>query len=162
MEVASISQIKRELSERSSEEIIEYCLRMAKYKKDNKELLNYLMFEAFDESSYIEELKQEIVQEFNGINIDSVYYAKKSIRRILRFVTKHIRYSGIKQTEVELLIFFCRQFRSLPISFHQSKLLMNVYDRQLQHIQKAMKQLDEDLQFDYQGELENINCPLPM
>ena len=161
MDVASISQIKRELSEHSLEEVIEYCLRMAKYKKDNKELLNYLLFEAFDEDQYVNELKREIATEFADININSVYYAKKSIRRILRLITKHIRYSGIKQTEVELLIFFCQQFRELSLPFRQSKVLMNLYDRQLQNIYKAMAQLDEDLQFDYHAELEIIDCSLP-
>jgi hypothetical protein len=157
MYTATLSEIRKELKQRSSEEIAEFCLKMARYKKDNKELLNYLLFEAFDEANYIEELKLEIELQFSEI-----YYAKKSIRRILRFVTTQVRYSGIKQTEVELLIFFCQQFRKLPIPFHQSKVLMNIYDRQLLNIRKAMIQLNEDLQFDYQAELEIIGCPLPM
>lgn len=161
MDVASISEIKRELKERSPEEIMQYCLRMAKFKKDNKELLNYLLFEAYDETQYIEELKEEMELEFSEINLDSVYYAKKSIRRILRNVSKHIKYSGIKETEIELLIFFCQQFRKLPLPFHDSKVLVNLYERQLKNIHKAMATLDEDLQFDYQMELEEIRRPLP-
>ena len=106
-------------------------------------------------------LKIELEEQFTEINLSSVYFAKKSLRRILRIVTKHIKYSGIKQTEVELLIYYCQLFRSLPLPFHQSKVLINLYNRQLQNIQKALKTLNEDLQFDYQGEFEEIDKSLP-
>lgn len=153
---ATISEIKRELRERSKTEMIEYCLRLAKFKRDNKELLDYLLFEAYDEENYKYEIRKELELQFNDINVSSVYYAKKSLRKILRFVTKHIKYSGIKQTEVELLINYCQHFRKLPLPFHSSKVLLNLYDRQLKNIRKALSHLDKDLQFDYEPELEEI------
>lgn len=160
MKIASLSEIKRELKERSQEELVELCMRVAKYKRDNKGLLNYLLFEAYDEESYVDVLKSEIEIEFAEMNASSVYLAKKSIRRILRMVTKHIKYSGSKQTEAELLIFFCLEMRKLKLPFQESKVLINLYNRQLQNIQKALSYLDEDLQFDYQAELEEINRSL--
>ena len=161
MEVATLSSIKKELRERSSEELINYCLKMAKFKKDNKELLNYLLFEAYDEENFISAVKDDIEEMFFAINLSSVYYAKKSIRKILRFVSKQIRYSGIKQTEVELLIFFCLEFRKLALPFYESKVLLNLYERQLFNINKALNTLDEDLQFDFQAALDEISRPLP-
>ena len=161
MEVAAISSIKKELKERSPEELVNYCLKMAKFKKDYKELLNYLLFEAYDEENFIFSIKSDVEEMFSEINLNSVYYAKKSIRKILRFVSKHIRYSGIKQTEVELLIFFCQEFRRLSLPFYESKVLLNLYDRQLVNISKALNMLDEDLQFDYQAELDEVSKPLP-
>lgn len=160
MKIASLSEIKRELKERSYEELVELCLRVAKYKRDNKGLLNYLLFEAYDEENFIDVLKSEIEIEFAEMNTSSVYLAKKSIRRILRMVTKHIKYSDSKQTEAELLIFFCQEMRKLKLPFHESKVLINLYNRQLQNIQKSLSFLDEDLQFDYQAELEEINKSL--
>lgn len=160
MKIASISVLQKELKERSSQEIIDICMRIAKYKKENKELLNYLLFEAFDEENYKQMLKNEIEEEFAEINLSSVYFAKKSIRRILRLATKHIKYSGSKQTEVELLIFFCQEMRKLKLPFHESKVLINLYNRQLINIQKSMATLDEDLQFDYSSDLEQIRTPL--
>ncbi len=160
MYIASISEIKKELKEKSREELTEYCLRIAKYKKDNKELLNYLLFEAYNEESFKEVLKNEMELEFQSINTDSIYFAKKNIRRILRYITRQIRYSGLKQTEVELLISFCLYFRTLPLPFSQSKVLMNMYERQLKNIQKALVTLEEDLRFDYQSEMEDISKPL--
>lgn len=160
MKIASLSEIKRELNERTPEELKAFCLRIVKFKKDNKELLNYLLFEAYDEENYKEVLKSEIDIEFAEMNTSSVYLAKKSIRRILRTVTKHIKYSNSKLTAVELLIFFCQNMRELDLPYHESKVLVNLYNRQLQNIQKALSSLDEDLQFDYQSELENISKPL--
>jgi len=160
MQAASISEIKKELKERSRIELIDYCLRIAKFKKDNKELLNYLLFEAYDEDNFRKVLKDEAEELFSEINTSSLYYVKKSMRKILRYVSKYIRYSGIKQTEVELLIHFCLQFRKLNIPFHDSKVLINLYNRQLQNIQKAMNMLDEDLQFDYQEEMNEVQKPL--
>lgn len=160
MKIASISELKKELKERSQPELIEFCLKLIKYKKENKELLNYLLFEAYDEDNYKSELKSEIEEQFSEINLSSVYFAKKSIRRILRYVAKHIKYSGSKQTEVELLISFCQQLRQLPLPFHESKVLINLYHRQLQNIQKALNTFDEDLRFDYQFDLDEISKPL--
>lgn len=157
MKIASLSEIKSELKVMPHEELIKVCLRIAGFKKENKELLNYLIFESGNEAGYRETLKNEIEEEFVTVNTKSVYLAKKGIRRILRMVSKHIKYSGSKQTEVELLIFFCQQMRSLNMSFQNSKVLINLYNRQVQNIQKALLSLEEDLQYDYKRDV-----PIPL
>ena len=160
MEIASLSEIKRELRTLSHEELMTVCLRISRFKKENKELLNYLLFESIDEENYREVLKNEIADEFQTTNTRSLYLAKKSIRKVLRIVAKHIKYSDSKQTEVELLICFCQQMRQLTLPYQDSKVLINLYNRQLLNIGKALNHLDEDLQFDYQSDLEEIQKPL--
>ena len=49
MKPASLSLLKRELENLSAKEVQELCLKLAKYKKDNKELLSYLIFDSGDE-----------------------------------------------------------------------------------------------------------------
>ena len=156
MKTASLSEIKRELRDMPHEKLIDVCLRMARFKKENKELLNYLLFESVDEENYKGMLKIEIEEEFKNINTRSFYLAKKSIRRILRIINKYIKYSDSKQTEVELLIFFCQQMRKMKIRLHESKVLTNLFDRQLINIEKALNSMDEDLQFDYHDEIQKI------
>src|SRR4051812_46346301 len=112
MKAASIHEVKKELSELSPAKVKELCLRLAKYKKENKELLTYLLFEAHNERDYIENLKKEIDSLFEEINTDNLYYAKKGIRKTLRITNKFIRYSGIKETEVEVLIYFCTKIKN--------------------------------------------------
>ncbi len=161
IEINTISTLKKELQNLPREVLIEHCLRMAKYKKDNKELLNYLLFESDDEQNYIQQIKREIEKEFTTINTTTFYYIKKSIRRIHRIITKYIRHSGKKETEVELLIFFCQQMRFSGISFKASKVMVNLYERQLKAIHKSLSALHADIRIDYESELEEVDQPLP-
>lgn len=60
MKAASIKTIKDELKHKTSSELLELCLTLTRFKKENKELLTYLLFEAHDEDRYIETVKLEI------------------------------------------------------------------------------------------------------
>ena len=156
MKTASIIEIKKVLKTLDEDQLMACCLRMAKFKKDNKELLTYLLFEEKDEQSYIDLIKEEIVLEFEEINSNHIYYAKKGIRKILRNVTKYIRYSGKKQTEVELLICFCETLRDSGIRFRSSSALHNLYETQIRKIKKALNTLHEDLRYDYQDIIDQL------
>jgi len=156
MQASYLSQIKQELKNKNSGELLEICLRLARFKKENKELLTYLLFEADDEQSYIESIKNYIEHEFSEINKSNVYFAKKSIRKILKNTNKFIRYSRQKQTEVELLIFFCRCLKDSGLPLSRSVALTNLYSRQLEKIKKSLKSLHEDLQFDYGEEINQL------
>lgn len=131
-------------------------MRLAKYKKENKELLTYLLFEADDEDGYIDAVKQQIDLEFEKINLQNLYLAKKTIRKVLRTTDKFIKYSGLKQTEASLLIYFCSKMNSQNIIWEHSTAMMNLYDRQIVKINKAISQLHEDLQFDFRNEMEEV------
>jgi hypothetical protein len=156
METASVAQIKKELKSLSKEDLLEHCLRVAKYKKENKELLSYLLFEAHDEQQYIEDIKEEIALDFSRILDINTYYIKKSVRKILRNVNKKAKYSGIKTTEVELLIFFCEKMKERGFNSMKHMVLLNIYDRQLEKIRKLISGLHEDLQYDYHSMLESL------
>jgi hypothetical protein len=156
MKAVTISVLKKELAGLSSRKILEICLRLAKYRKENKELLTYLLFDSGDEEEYIRKVKSEIDLQLEEMNKSNLYYVKKSLRKTLRITNKYIRYSGNKQTEVELLLYFCRKFNELKIPVHKSVTLSNMYQRQLQKIKKAAGTLHEDLQFDYDKEVEQL------
>src|SRR3712207_8494859 len=51
---------RSELTSLPPKKVTELCLRLAKYRKENKELLSYLLFEAHNEQGYIESVKKEI------------------------------------------------------------------------------------------------------
>ncbi len=156
MKAAYITQLKQELNTRSSNELLEISLRLARFKKENKELLTYLLFEVQDEQSYIESIKNETDRQFEEINKSNIYFAKKSIRKIVRTTNKFIRYSGRKQTEVELLLHFCRCLKDSGIPLNKSIALNNIYIRQIQKIKKVISSLHEDLQYDYGEELKSL------
>ncbi len=154
MKPAGISEIKNELGNLSAARLAALCLQLAKYKKDNKELLSYLLFEAGDMTAYLGTVKAEMDQLFTEINSSHLYFAKKTLRKILRITGKHIRYTGSRQAEAELLIYFCRKMKASGIAFENSTVLNNLYQAQLKKINAAVAGFHEDLQYDYLKEIK--------
>jgi len=156
MTTASIQEIKKELRALEADSIQELCMKLAKYKKENKELLNYLLFEAHNEKAFIENVKDELLELFKTVPTSNVYYIKKSLRKILRFANRQIKYSGIKQTELEIRIFFCTKMKEAKIPRNPGTVLFNLYQQQLKKIENAFAKLPEDTQADYERELKFI------
>jgi len=158
MESRSIKEIRDELKNYPPEQLQELCLRMARFKKDNKELLTYLLFESENEAGFIKIVKAEIDAGFKNMNRKSGYLIKKSLRKILKDTTQAIRYSGIKTTEVELLIYFCRKMRTEKIPMSTSPIIRNMYARQVHKIETTIAKLHEDLQFDYEADIAYLKA----
>ena len=155
MKAVSLNEIKKELTFLEPQAVQELCLRLARFKQENKELLTYLLFEAHDENTFVENIKLEIANDFEIIPSKSnLYHAKKSIRKILRLVNKVVRYSGIKKSEVELRICFLVQLNDSGINFHSSPVIVNLYNQQIKKINTALAKLPEELQYDYQEEMK--------
>lgn len=156
MKAVSVAQIKKELQHCTSEELAELCLRLAKFKQENKEILTYLLLEAHDETGYITSVKAEVDAQFEQINTSSYYYMRKSVRKILKTIKKFARYSLKKETEVELLLHFCLQLKAFQPSIFDNVTLSNTYFRQLGLIKKTIEGLHEDLQYDYRQKLTEL------
>jgi len=156
MKAATLAELKQELSSRSPGELLDLCLRLARFKKENKELLTYLLYEASNEQAYIEDIIREVDQQFEQINTSSYYYIKKSVRKILRTIRKYVRYSKKKETEVELLLYFCSRLKKMSPPMENNAALLNIYKRQVDAIRKTISSLHEDLQFDYNMRLDDI------
>jgi hypothetical protein len=156
MKAASITEIKKELKTRTHQELLDHCLRMAKFSKDSKELLTFLLFEADDEAEFIRNVKQQYAGEFATINNSSFYLTKKGLRKILRELKKITRYSGRKETKVELMLFFCSEMLELGRVVREYYMLSNLYEREKEAIRKTISTLHEDLQYDYNVELDKL------
>jgi hypothetical protein len=156
MKAATSTEIKQELKELSSAKLMDLCLRLARFKKENKELLTYLLFEANDLETYLKNVKEEVNENFREVNTTSIYFAKKTIRKILRTVNKHIRYTGSKQAEAELLIYYCKKLKELKIPVRKSNVLDKLFDAQVKKIKAAINTMHEDLQYEYIRALEDL------
>jgi hypothetical protein len=156
MKAVNIKELKEELTNYTPKELRDLCLRLARFKKENKELLTYLMFESSDEVLYIEGIKREVDEQFELINRKNQYLIKKSFRKILRTLRKYARYSSRKETEVELLVYFCSKLRKFNPSIKKNTGLENFYNKQIEAIRKKITLLHEDLQFDYGTELNAL------
>jgi uncharacterized membrane protein len=156
MKASTINELKNELVNTPAPALVDLCLRLARFKKENKELLTYLLFEAHDVSAYIRTVKEEMALQFADINKSNVYYVKKTLRKILRSAKKYIRYSGLAVVEVELLIFFCQSMKELNVPIDKNPVLSNIYQNQLRNAKKALEGLHEDLQYDYLKSVEKL------
>ncbi|XKX05668.1 hypothetical protein R8G61_15220 [Tenacibaculum maritimum] len=97
MKAVSIKVLKEELAHKNTKELIDVCLKLARFKKENKELLTYVLFASYQEEAYILEVKEELDVLFSEINTKSYFYIRKSIRKILTNTKKYIRYSKKKK-----------------------------------------------------------------
>lgn len=149
MYTASAREIRKELQYKTQNELIEICMRASRFKKDTKELLSYLLFEAENEDHYIASIQQYIDNEFLLVKKMSPYRFQKAIRKILRTSKKYCRYSGKKETEAAVLLHFCEKMIEHIPKLKNRSVLKGIYIRQMALAEKAISSLHEDLQYDY-------------
>ncbi len=151
-----LQDIKKEIQHLSNPQVVELCLRLARYKKENKELLAYLLFEADNEAAFIEKIKAEVGFMFSQLPSQS-YMAAKALRKILRLISKYTKFIGSKQAEIELLLNFCYNYLQYTDKRTSYKPLRLILVRQLEKIRGLIQKLDEDLQFDYTQDYNQLH-----
>lgn len=157
MKSTSISELKKELTQLSPKDLAELCLKLAKYKKDNKEYLGYLVFESHDKTAFANEVKALTDEYFEEIKTQpNLYYAKKSLRKVLRIINKYCKYIGDKALAAELHIYFCSKIKSSGIKIYKSQQIENMYRQELKKINALVASLHEDLQMDYKSDIDKI------
>ena len=157
MKAATVHEIKQELLNSPPAKVMELCLRLARFKKENKELLTFLLFEADDITAYIKNVKEEIDLLFEDINMSNVYFVKKTLRKILRNCNKYIRYSGSDVVETETLLHFCMMVKELGGNINKNTVISNIYQAQIKKIKKSIAGMHEDLQYEYLRALELLS-----
>ena len=155
MKPEKLTTIKKELNGLSVQQLTEICLRLSKYKKDNKELLNYLLYDAGDPIAYAGQVKAFLEEDFKTLP-RQYYQGSKTLRKILRLMNRHAKYTASKQVELELLIWFCTSFLKYGDTGTSHKPLQALFIRQLDKIKGLLPKLHEDLQFDYTQEFEDL------
>lgn len=156
MKSASINELKQELLTLPPKKVLELCLRMAKFKKENKELLSYLLFDAENEHGYVESIKNEITEQFSTLPMGNWYLAKKALRKILKSLSKYSKHTTSKESEVEMLMHFCTSLKNSGLRFRSYKVLSSLYDQQLKKLATLIDQVHEDLRFDYKKQFEQL------
>lgn len=155
MKSASSNEIKAALNNLNHKDVLQICMRISKYKRENKELLTYLLFEADHEQQYIENIKAEVDDFFSNLVILNFSNMLKKLRKVVRIANKYIKFSGSKNVEVAVLIHICYKLKPF-VQKTESTALVNLYNRQIIKIDKALLKLDEDLHYDYKNDLAEI------
>lgn len=157
MQISSSKVLNNELQQLSYENLYTICKKLIKLKKENKEYVHYLLFENNDEQQFIQKIKSEISEMFLDVNTQSVFFAKKTIRKIIRTTNKYCKFSSINITYIELNIHCCKHMKSLPMHWSESKVMTNMYNSLVEKSKHHISLLHEDLQFDFTKMLEKID-----
>ncbi len=155
IESPKLAELKKELNFLQAPELKELCLRLAKHKTENKELLHFLLFYADKKDEYVEDVKTLIVNEFDNLH-PSVYLATKQIRKLLRLANKHIKFIATKHLEAEIVLAFCREFITHPIITINQKATIAILISQLKRLMRVIPKLEDDFQFDYQKQFDDL------
>lgn len=142
------SDIKKELQQLNTPELVALCLRMVRFKKENKELLTYLLFKADDLDAFAAEYKEEMDAQFAKITGKS-FYVVKTLRKILQQMNNQIRYAASEVVAIELLLHFCKNYIEYVDYHSHYKPLRNFFYRSVEKAKAAIQKLHEDLQYDY-------------
>lgn len=151
IEAYGLQDIKKEIQHLSAPQLAELVLRLARHKKENKELLAYLLFVGHDEAAFVEQSKYEVSMMFY-IMPSRAYDAVKTLRKILRLITKLSKFSASKHVEISLLVGFCTNYLEYVDRKASYKPLRTVFVRQIEKISKLITKLHEDIQADYLSE----------
>ena len=154
---AELKDIRKEISTIDRKSLEEICGKLIRFKKENKELLSYLLFWSEDETLFQEELTSAITDLMQDVNTTSVFWAKKTIRKIVRHMNRYLGFSGNKITELEVRIHFCEEMKKLSLNIHESKVLVNIQEAQIKKIHVALKSIHEDLQRDYEERIVELS-----
>jgi hypothetical protein len=156
MKASSIKEIKTELSSLSADSLQDLCLSLARFKKENKEFLSYQLFEAQDEEGYVQKAKETLDESFENLNIQSTYIAKKQLRKIIRIAAKFSKYSDEKTTEITLHLYIVEKMIASGLKIQNSQQINNLYLSLIKKIKAGIATLHEDLQYDFQKQLDRI------
>lgn len=154
MKPASAKQLKEELLLLPHGTLVNYCLRLAKFKKENKELLSYLIFNNTDEIGYVQDVKEELEELFLQVNTRASYIAKKNLRKILRLAQRYIRYSDVPETRADIYLFICESIQKIEWTFTVSTGLKKIINQAQSKLLNAIDALHEDIQFEYKRKIK--------
>jgi hypothetical protein len=150
-----LQDVKKELQHLSALQMTELCLRLARYKKENKELLAYLLFDANNKEAFIEKIKAEVGFMFSQLPSHS-YNAAKSLRKILRLITKYVKFIAAKEAEIEMLLNFCKNYIEYTDRKTTDKPLRLILTRQIQKIITLIDKLHEDVRLDFYNSYQEM------
>ncbi|MFZ6052133.1 hypothetical protein [Halocola ammonii] len=155
MKPESLTILKKELKKCSPEETQEIVLRLARAKKENKELLTYLLSYAEDAAEYADDMQEHLDLAFEDLS-HRPYFAAKTLRKVLREITKFKRFTKSDRYMVQLLLHFCERTVDHFGSSLRHQPTQGIIFRTMLKIRKALDKMHEDLQADFRPHFEEI------
>jgi hypothetical protein len=137
--------------------LAELCSALAKYKKEIKEYLGYLLFDDSDRVAYVEEVGHELRALVEAIDpSQNAYFTKKNLRRIQRAMNRYCRFVGEPGAAAEIRLQFLRALQNTAIPFRQHAQLQNIVDQEKKRTRMLIEDIHEDIRTDFEKALDEI------
>ncbi|RPA69129.1 hypothetical protein EF405_04780 [Cyclobacteriaceae bacterium YHN15] len=156
MKIASLAEIKKELAYLNERELTDFIVELAKFTTDNKAFLFFKLFGRENPRLFIEMVQEELEMEFAKANTKHYHYAKKSAQAIRRKLNKNLKLTKDKTSQIELIIFFCKNLKLYGYLNFRHPVIDNLYKVQIGKAEKLISTLHEDLQYDFKSTLEDL------
>jgi hypothetical protein len=156
MKIASLAEIKKELSHLSEIELKNLIIDLSKFSTENKSYLFFKLYGRDNPGLYVEMVQEELEIEFVKANTRHYHFAKKSIQAIRRKLNKYLKLSKDKTAQIELILFFCEKMRLYGFMEFNHPVINNLYTLQISKVEKLISGLHEDLQYDYEFQIEEL------
>ena len=153
---ASIDTIKTELKQLPPKKVLELVVRLARFKKENKELLTWLLFESSDEAAYIAQVRKEITEEVEKIDGLTAYQYKKQFRKIQRKINKPIKYMGSKTAAAELYMHMIELIDRKKKTVFIRAFLEKAHEQYVRKVNILLPGIPEDLAADISRQLRQV------
>lgn len=146
----SLVNLKKSLKQLPPEELMELVLRLTKYKKENKELLTFLVSYESDAQALCVDFKEELSEAFADMNAHG-YYAAKTMRKQLKLVTQFRRFTKSNEYTIDLQAHYLRTVIQYLSPTQRNRSVQSILYRVLLRIEKDISKLHEDLRYDYES-----------
>ncbi len=156
MKIASLAEIKKELSHLSEIELKNLIIDLSKFSTENKSYLFFKLYGRDNPGLYVEMVQEELEMEFVKANTRHYHFAKKSIQAIRRKLNKYLKLSKDKSAQIELILFFCEKMRLYGFMEFNHPVINNLYTLQISKVEKLISGLHEDLQYDYEFQIDEL------
>ncbi|MFN5317929.1 MAG: hypothetical protein ACK5CY_03715 [Bacteroidia bacterium] len=155
----SLAALKKELNSLDRIDLVNICARLARYKKENKELLAFLLLDADDPIHYAEKIKPLLDEPFEAPYHSAWAFAKR-LRKALRQIAKYQRFTGSARGEAELLMYLLKKFegdwrRGITQAGIQ-KIILRCFEK----IESLLDKMDEDYRSDFEEPLAALKSAI--
>lgn len=151
-----ITEIKKAINFLDEKELKTLLLDIIGFATDNKRFAYFKLNEQQDEGFFLAETKELLLQEFGKCHHTNYWTAKKLLQKLRGTLNKLIKFTKHKDQQLELIIYFCQQTEEFGYLRYRHPVIQNLFAVQLRRAESLVSKLHEDLQYDYEQQLEEL------
>lgn len=141
------------MDEAQLRETVEALLR---FETSNKLFISYYFQRRYEPQAFVQDACAFISEQFSGSNFSNYHTARKSIVKVRNKLTKTLRMTKDPVEQLELILHFCEEMLRYDLLRFYARQVDNVYATQVRKCTRLFEKIHEDLQYDYEERLADL------